>query len=127
METDGSVAWGPLTYSGNLSAPGIDDLDGDGEFTAGRDPYDDWNGNGRWDPHMGTAGVGGPGDVVVYTLTYPWPLLTGLLNDMIGDLTHEVERRLAKANYGAAVTGLKFDIAGDVTDVEVDVSVTFEE
>lgn len=47
------------------------------------------------------------------------------LNDLIGDLKHEVERRLAVAQYGAAVTGLKFDLAGDVTDVEVDVTVSF--
>ena len=49
------------------------------------------------------------------------------LDDMIGDLAHEIKRRLAKANYGAVVTGLKYDIAGDVTDIEVDVSVTFDD
>ncbi len=49
------------------------------------------------------------------------------LNDMLGDLKHEVERRLKAARYGASVTGLKFDLAGDVTDIEVDVSVAFEE
>lgn len=49
------------------------------------------------------------------------------LNDMMSDLKHEIERRLKAAQYGAAVTGLKFDLAGDVTDVEVDVSVSFEE
>jgi hypothetical protein len=30
LETDGSVAWGPRTYSGNLGAPAADDMDGDG-------------------------------------------------------------------------------------------------
>ncbi|HEY0133385.1 MAG TPA: VCBS repeat-containing protein [Nannocystis sp.] len=30
METDGTVVWGPLPYPGNLGAPAIDDLDGDG-------------------------------------------------------------------------------------------------
>lgn len=30
METDGTVVWGPKTYSGNLGAPAADDLDGDG-------------------------------------------------------------------------------------------------
>jgi hypothetical protein len=30
LETDGSVAWGPLAYTGNLGTPAIDDLDGDG-------------------------------------------------------------------------------------------------
>ena len=48
------------------------------------------------------------------------------LNDMIGDLKHEVERRLAAANYGAIVTGIKYDLAGGVTDIEVDVSVTLD-
>ena len=48
------------------------------------------------------------------------------LNDMIGDLQMEVQRRLNAAQYGAAVTGIKFDLAGDVIDVEIDVSVSFE-
>ncbi len=49
------------------------------------------------------------------------------LNDLIGDLKYEVERRLAAARYGAAVTGLKYDLAGEVKDIEVDVTVSFEE
>lgn len=48
------------------------------------------------------------------------------LDDLMGDLKYEVERRLAAAQYGAAVTGIKYDLAGDVTDVEVDVTVSFE-
>ena len=49
------------------------------------------------------------------------------LNDMIGDLKYEVQRRLNAAQYGACVTGIKYDLAGEVKDIEVDVSVTFEE
>jgi hypothetical protein len=49
------------------------------------------------------------------------------LNDMFGDLQHEVERRIKVAQYGASVTGIKYDLAGTVTDVEVDVSVSFSE
>jgi len=49
------------------------------------------------------------------------------LADMIGDLQREVERRLEAALYGASVTGIKYDLAGDVTDVEVDVTVVFEQ
>ena len=49
------------------------------------------------------------------------------LNDMIGDLQRELERRLKQARYGAAVTGLKYDLAGDVTDIEVDLSIVFVE
>ena len=44
-------------------------------------------------------------------------------SDMIGDLERSVRARLAEVNYGAAVTGLKFDLAGDITDIEVDISV----
>ncbi len=49
------------------------------------------------------------------------------LNDLIGDLRHEVDRRLQAAQYGASVTGIKYDLAGDVTDIEIDVSVAFEQ
>lgn len=49
------------------------------------------------------------------------------LNDMLGDLQHAVKERLKSAQYGAAVTGIKYDLAGTVTDVEVDVSVSFGE
>ena len=46
------------------------------------------------------------------------------LEDMMGDLKHEALRRLEAANFGAAVTGIKYDLAGDVTDIELDVSVS---
>lgn len=49
------------------------------------------------------------------------------LNDMIGDLKYEIQRRLNAAQYGASVTGIKYDLAGEVKDVEVDVSVVFEQ
>ena len=48
------------------------------------------------------------------------------LKDVIGDLQFSIEARLREARYGAVVTGLKYDIAGDVKDIEVDVSVSFE-
>jgi hypothetical protein len=46
------------------------------------------------------------------------------LNDVIGDLQRAIEQRLQTVAYGAAVTGIKYDLAGDVTDIEVDVSVS---
>lgn len=49
------------------------------------------------------------------------------LNDMIGDLQQAIEQRLAVAQYGASVTGIKYDLAGDVKDIEVDVTVVFEQ
>ena len=48
------------------------------------------------------------------------------IGDMIGDLEIMIKERLAAVNYGAAVTGIKYDLAGDVTDIEVDVSVGVE-
>jgi hypothetical protein len=48
------------------------------------------------------------------------------LNDMIADLQRALDKRLAEVNYGAAVTGIKYDLAGNVIDIEVDVSVGTE-
>jgi hypothetical protein len=48
------------------------------------------------------------------------------INDMIGDLQRALDARLKEVNYGAAVTGIKYDLAGDVTDIEVNVSVGTE-
>jgi hypothetical protein len=48
------------------------------------------------------------------------------INDMIVDLQRALNARLKEVNYGAAVTGLKYDLSGDVTDIEVNVSVGVE-
>ena len=44
------------------------------------------------------------------------------IGDMMGDLESMIRDRLKAVNYGAAVTGIKYDLAGDVTDIEVNVS-----
>lgn len=44
----------------------------------------DINGNGTWDSDMGAAGLGNAGDVVVYTVTYPWPILSPLMQPFFG-------------------------------------------
>jgi hypothetical protein len=49
------------------------------------------------------------------------------LRDVMSELEQEVLRAAKRALYGAAVTGIKYDLAGGVTDVEVDVTVSFEE
>lgn len=49
------------------------------------------------------------------------------LNDLVGDLKFEIERRVEAANYGACVTGIKYDLSGDVNDIEINVSVNFGE
>jgi hypothetical protein len=51
---------------------------------------------------------------------------TDFIGDMMGDLERAIRLRMAPVNYGAAVTGIKYDLAGDVTDIEVDVSVGVE-
>ena len=51
---------------------------------------------------------------------------TDFIGDMIGDLEHAIRERMKAVNYGAAVTGIKYDVAGNVTDIEVDVSVGTE-
>jgi len=51
---------------------------------------------------------------------------TDFIGDMMSDLERAIRERMKAVNYGAAVTGLKFDLAGDVIDIEVDVSVGVE-
>ena len=59
------------------------DANGNGKYDAG-ESFTDVNGNGKWDTDMGKAGLGGPGDIVVYTATVNWHLMTNLLNSVIG-------------------------------------------
>ena len=51
------------------------DTNGDGYYDVG-EPYTDSNGNGQWDIDMGIAGIGNGGDIVVYTVNYPWSFYT---------------------------------------------------
>lgn len=44
----------------------------------------DINGNGTWDQDQGTSGLGGAGDIVVYTVSYPWPIYTPILRPFLG-------------------------------------------
>ena len=45
------------------------------------------------------------------------------LNDVLADLKTTTIKALADANYGAIVTGIKYDLAGEIKDIEVDVTV----
>jgi hypothetical protein len=49
------------------------------------EPYTDINGNGTWDPDMGAAGLGGPGDVVIYRMSYDWDIMIPLFRPFFGD------------------------------------------
>ncbi len=75
-----------LTYQ-SFSAIGkpepFSDTNGNGQRDSG-EAFNDVNGNGKWDEDMGVNGAGGPGDIVIYTITYDWPLLTTFLGDLMG-------------------------------------------
>jgi hypothetical protein len=60
------------------------DENGNGEYDAD-EPYTDVNGNGGWDDDMGAAGLGGPGEVVVYEMSYDWPIMIPLFQPFFGD------------------------------------------
>jgi hypothetical protein len=49
------------------------------------EPYTDINGNGTWDPDMGAAGLGGPGAVVVYRMSYDWDIMIPLFRPIFGN------------------------------------------
>jgi Flp pilus assembly protein TadG len=59
------------------------DTNGNGAYDIG-EPYTDINGNGQWDADMGLAGVGGPGDIVLYKVKYDLPMMTPLLSTVLG-------------------------------------------
>jgi TadE-like protein len=49
------------------------------------EPFTDVNGNGTWDEDMGAAGLGGPGDVVVYRMSYDWSIIIPFFRLFFGD------------------------------------------
>ncbi len=61
--------------------------DGDpanGTWDAG-EAFVDINGNGTWDADMGEAGLGGPGEVVLYTVAVDWSMLTPVVAPLVGE------------------------------------------
>lgn len=44
----------------------------------------DVNHNGMWDADQGTTGLGASGDIVVYTVTYPWKIMTPIMLSFLG-------------------------------------------
>jgi len=60
------------------------DENGNDAYDSG-EPYVDSNGNGSWDDDMGAAGLGGPGEVVVYEMSYDWPIMIPLFQPFFGD------------------------------------------
>ena len=58
------------------------DANGNASYNVG-ETYTDINGNGKWDPDMGASGYGSAGDVVVYSVSYPWPVSTPVISQLI--------------------------------------------
>lgn len=59
------------------------DSNNDGNYNAG-EPYTDVNGNGQWDADMGAVGLGGPGDIVIYNISYEWGIVTPFMRNIVG-------------------------------------------
>lgn len=59
------------------------DGNGNGTYDAG-ETFKDCNGNGTRDQDRGGKSAGGSGEVVLYRMTYAWPLLTPLVGPIIG-------------------------------------------
>jgi Flp pilus assembly protein TadG len=60
------------------------DTNGNGVYDVG-EPFTDVNGNGSWDADMGAAGLGGPGDVVLYRMSYDWHIIIPIFRPIFGD------------------------------------------
>lgn len=74
------------------------DGNGNGVYDTG-ETFTDTNGNGKWDSDMGVSGAGGPGDIVIYRVSYDWPLLTPLAAPFIGhDGTYTLTASIAVRN-----------------------------
>lgn len=58
------------------------DANTNGQYDAG-ESFTDTNGNGMWDADMGQSGYGSAGDIVVYTVSYPWIVSTPIVSDLI--------------------------------------------
>ena len=63
--------------------PFTDNAPANGTYDAG-EAFQDINGNGQWDSDMGAAGLGGPGDIVLYTIEFDWQLMTPLIAPLMG-------------------------------------------
>jgi hypothetical protein len=73
-----------------------DDQNSNGTYDVG-EPFTDINENGQWDPDMGAAGLGGPGEIVLYKITYDLALMTPLLAPIMGGADGKVTLRASIA------------------------------
>ena len=63
------------------------DEDGNEDFDPGEE-FNDVNGNGEWDDDMGAAGLGGPGDIVLYDIEYETGAVTRFFEPIFGRIVH---------------------------------------
>jgi Flp pilus assembly pilin Flp len=83
---DGDVRICRRSYASvaNINQPEpFTDGNSNGRYDIG-ESYGDTNGNGQWDADMGVAGLGGPGDVVVYDVRFEMPLLFEFFSGVLG-------------------------------------------
>lgn len=73
-----------------------DDQNSNGVYDIG-EPFTDINSNGQWDPDMGAAGLGGPGEIVLYKIKYDLGLMTPLLAPIMGGADGKVTLRASIA------------------------------
>lgn len=59
--------------------------------------FTDSNGNGVYDTDMGVDGPGSAGEIVVYTVSYPWRVLNPLFHSFLGE-TIEVTSQFVVKN-----------------------------
>ncbi|MGE0754210.1 MAG: TadE/TadG family type IV pilus assembly protein [Alphaproteobacteria bacterium] len=84
----------PLFDSVGQNEP-FSDTNGNQMYNVG-EPYSDVNGNGQWDADMGAEGAGDANDVVVYVVSYNWPIFTPLMNGIIGNTINITVRTVVK-------------------------------
>ena len=72
------------TFSAVGQPEPFEDANSNGTFDEG-ETFTDINGNAAWDEDQGAAGLGGPGDVVVYRLRYDWSIMIPIFTPFFGD------------------------------------------
>lgn len=78
--------------------PFVDSSPANGTYDSG-ESFTDINGNGTWDADMGMAGLGGPGDIVLYTVSVDWQMMTPLIGSlMTEDGTMKLESSVVVRN-----------------------------
>ncbi len=71
------------TFSAAGKAETFTDANGNGAWDQG-EPLQDVNGNGVWDEDPGVPGMGGAGQIVLYTVSYGLPLIAVVTRDLFG-------------------------------------------